>query len=52
MKEKSYCVLVGTPVDGLKIYGPFTTDEVDDFTANFDAEFWVAELQPALENET
>jgi hypothetical protein len=39
-----YAVVAGTPVDGITVYGPFTTIE--------DAEDWAERAQKYVEGET
>lgn len=45
---KNMIVLVGNPVDGLRIFGPFTPDEANTFAdeeLNGGDEWWMHELE-------
>lgn len=47
MKNYGYCVLIGNPIDGLIVTGPFLTQDValEWAEENGGDEWWVAELE-------
>jgi len=46
MDEKLYVIGIGNPFDGVKLYGPFTQDQAEEFGDSCqDCEWWQVELE-------
>lgn len=42
--DEMFVVVVGNPIDGISIEGPFDSDGTSDYHAGCDTEWWIAEL--------